>query len=94
MFTSNGKAVKAPTRTLREFVSALPSLPPGVVDGHAKRGDFSRWILDVLHDHPLSSRIGKVEEQYRLGHIRDLGHALATLIRERYDLPSYINVPV
>ena len=44
-------------------------------------------------DYTLSSRIRKVEEQYRLGHIRDLGHALATLVRERYDLPANINVP-
>jgi hypothetical protein len=94
VFTSNSKPLSPPVRTLREFVSALASLPPEVLDGHAKRGDFSRWIFDVFRDLPLSSRIRKVEEQYRLGHIRDLGHALATLIRERYDLPPNINVPV
>jgi hypothetical protein len=93
VFTSNGNAVGAPARSLREFVSALPSLPPEVLDGHAKRGDFSRWILDVFADHPLSSRVHKVEEQYRLGHIGDLGQAIANLVRERYDLPSNINVP-
>jgi hypothetical protein len=93
VFTCNGKPVKPPARTLREFVSALASLPPEVLAGHANGGDFSRWILDVFRDHPLSSRVRKLEEQYRLGHIRDLGHPLATLIRERYDLPSNINVP-
>ncbi len=93
VFTSNGNAVRAPARSLREFVSAATSLPPEVLDGHAKRGDFSRWILDEFRDHTLSSRIRKVEEQYRLGHIRNLGHALAALVRERYDLPSNINVP-
>jgi len=94
VFTSDGNAVGAPVRSLREFVSALSSLPPEVLDGHAKRGDFSHWIMDVFRDHPLSSRTRKVEEQYRLGQIRDLGQALATLVRERYDLPSNINVPV
>ena len=93
VFTSNGNAVQAPARSLREFVSAVTTLPPQVLDGHAQRGDFSRWILDVFRDHTLSSRIRKVEEQYRLGHIRNLGHPLATLVRERYDLPSNINVP-
>jgi hypothetical protein len=93
VFTSNGNPVGTRACSLREFVSALSSLPPLVLDGHAKRGDFSRWILDVFRDQPLSSRIRKVEEQYRLGHIPDLPHALTTLVRERYDLPSNINVP-
>ena len=90
VFTSNGSPVGAPACSLREFVSALGSLPPLVLDGHAKRGDFSCWILDVFRDHPLSSRVRKVEEQYRLGHINDLPHALTTLVRERYELPSNI----
>jgi hypothetical protein len=94
VFTSNGRAVETPARTLREFVSALTSLPAEVLDGHARRGDLSRWILDVFRDPPLSSRVHKLDEQQRLGHIHDLGHALATLIRERYDLPSNINIPV
>ncbi len=94
VFTSNGKPLKPPVRTLKEFVSALAILPPEVLGGHAQRGDFSRWILDVFRDHPLSSRVRKVEEQYRLGQIRDIGPALAALVRERYDLPPNINVPV
>jgi hypothetical protein len=93
VFTRKGQPVKPPTRSLREFVAALTSLPPDVLDGHARRGDFSRWIADVFRDQPLSSRVHKVEEQQRLGHIHDLGRALATLIRERYDLPSNINIP-
>ena len=93
VFTSNGNAVGAPARSLREFLSALSNLPPGVLEGHAKRGDFSRWFSDVLGDHALSSRVRKVEEEYRLGHIRDLAPPLAALIRERYDLPSKLIVP-
>ena len=93
VFTDKGNSVGARACSLRQFVCAVTSLPLEVLDGHAKRGDFSRWILDVFRDHPLSSRIRKVEEQDRLGHIRDLRHALATLVRERYDLPPSINVP-
>jgi hypothetical protein len=93
VFTCDGKPVGTPACTLREFVSALASLPPAVLGGHATRGDFSRWISEVFRDHLLSSRVHKVEEQYRLGHIRNLAHALVALVRERYDLPSNINVP-
>jgi hypothetical protein len=93
VFTCDAKPVGSPARSLREFVSAVTSLPPEVLGGHANRGDFSRWMFDVFRDHPLSSRVHKVEEQYRLGHIRDLAHPLAALIRERYDLPSNISVP-
>jgi len=94
VFTLNGQPVGTSAHTLREFVSALASLPPAVMGGYANRGDFSRWISEVLRDHPLSSSVRKVEEQYRLGHIHDLGHTLATLIRERYDLPLDINLAV
>jgi len=93
VFTSNGSPVGPSARTLREFVSALTTLPPQVLGGHANRGDFSSWILDVFSDHPLSSSVHKVEEQYRLGLVRDLAHALAALIRERYDLSPSTNVP-
>ena len=93
MFTCSGKSIGIAARSLREFVSVLASVPPGVLDGRGQRGDFSRWIEVVFRDHPLSSRVHKVEQQYRLGHIRDLGNALATLIRERYDLSSSVNVP-
>jgi hypothetical protein len=93
VFTCSGNNIGIAARSLKEFVSVLPSLPPAVLDGHAHRGDFSRWIEVVFRDHPLSSRVHKLEQQYRLGHIRDLGNALATLIRERYDLASGVNVP-
>jgi len=93
VFTYKGNSVGERACSLRQFVCAVTSLPLEVLDGHAKRGDFSRWILEVFRDHPLSSRIRKVEEQDRLGHIRDLRYALATLVRERYDLPPSINVP-
>ena len=93
VFTNSGKAVGAPARSLREFVSTVKSLPHAILDGHAERGDFSNWILNVFRDHPLSSRIRKVEKQYRLGYIRDLGDLLAALIRERYGLPPTTEAP-
>jgi hydroxymethylpyrimidine pyrophosphatase-like HAD family hydrolase len=86
VFTSHGKPWGVPARNIHEFVSLLGSSPREVLEGHTRRGDFSRWIADVFHDHPLASNVRKVEQRYRLGHIEDLCHELAQPIQERYEL--------
>ena len=88
VFTDNGKPVGEPSRTLNEFVASLKGLPLSVLDGHARRGDFSNWIAAVFHDHVLASDARKVEQRYRLGHTRNLYNSLAESIRERYELSS------
>ena len=88
VFTDNGTPVGAPARTLNQFVSSLKTLPLSVLDGHARRGDFSQWIGEVFRDHVLASDLRKVEQRYRLGHTRDLYKALAESIQDRYELPT------
>ena len=88
VFTDNGTPVGSPARTLNQFVSSLKTLPLSVLDGHARRGDFSLWIGEVFRDHVLASDIRKVEQRYRLGHTRDLYNALAESIRDRYEVPT------
>ena len=88
VFTADGKPVGPPSRTLQEFVSSLESVPPGVLDGHARRGDFSRWIDDGFHDHPLASDVRKVEQRYRLGYVENLQGELVKAIRDRYEVES------
>jgi len=63
-------------------------VPDRGLDGHARRGDFSRWIAKVFHDHPLASDIRKVEERYRLEQVKDLRAELVRAIHERYDVES------
>ncbi|MGH9602543.1 MAG: HAD hydrolase family protein [Terriglobales bacterium] len=93
VFTRNGKAVAPPARTLKEFVALLAHLPPQVLDGHARRGDFSRWAQEVLHDRLLASDLQTVERQYQLGQISRLSKALAEPIQERYEpLPPALSV--
>lgn len=86
VFTESGTPVRAPARSLSEFVSLLKTLPLSVLEGHARRGDFSQWIAEVFHDHRLASDVRKVEQRYRLGHTRDLYNSLADSIQERYEL--------
>jgi hydroxymethylpyrimidine pyrophosphatase-like HAD family hydrolase len=88
VFTDHGKPIGKPARTLNEFVSSLGTLPIAVLDGHARRGDFSEWIGGIFHDHALASDVRKVEQRYRLGHTRNLYADLAESIRSRYELPD------
>lgn len=85
-FTCNGRNFGPPARTLKEFVSFQNRLPPEVIEEHARRGDFSRWIGKVFGDQPLATAILKVEEQYRHGRIKNLSEALSRPILDRYEL--------
>ena len=84
-FSDDAKTVTGPARTLKDFLALLNTVSTEVIAGHAKRGDFSRWIADVFHDHALASEIRKVEQRFRLKHIHDLNESIAKLIQERYE---------
>jgi len=88
VFSADGRPLGPRCRTFKEFIAALGDIPSGVLDGHARRGDFSRWIADVFHDHPLASDLRKLEQRYRLGYVERLSTELARAIRERYEVES------
>ena len=71
--------------TLREFVQLLDQCPAAAREGHVRRGDFSRWILDVFGDRSLASTLGQLEENWRLGRISDINGAIIAAVRERYE---------
>jgi hydroxymethylpyrimidine pyrophosphatase-like HAD family hydrolase len=54
---------------VREFHRHLGACPPGTVDAHARRHDFSRWIAEVLQDEELAESIGEAEQQLRSGQL-------------------------
>jgi hydroxymethylpyrimidine pyrophosphatase-like HAD family hydrolase len=84
-FTDGEARRSGPARTLKEFLGLLEQVPATSVAGHAQRGDFSRWVGDVFHDHALASEIRKVEQRFRLGHIHDLTESVVKLIQARYE---------
>jgi hypothetical protein len=88
VFTNVNGANGDRPRTLREFVAVLERVSPDVVDGHARRGDFSRWIGDVFGDYPLAETVRSLEDRHRRDHDREAAAAIANAIRERYDLIS------
>jgi len=84
VFTDNGKAIGPPARSLKQFVVLLASTAVTSLGEHARRGDFSRWIAEVFHDHRLASDVRKIEQRCRLGHLDDVRQPLAAVIQERY----------
>jgi hypothetical protein len=85
-FTSDdGTLLGSPARTLEEFGTALKMLPAHVLARHANRGDFSRWILGVFHDHLLASDMRKIEHRSILGHEHNLTNSLFKAIHDRYE---------
>jgi hydroxymethylpyrimidine pyrophosphatase-like HAD family hydrolase len=86
VFTDNGEMTGLPAGSLKQFVCLLAHIPVTSLGGHARRGDFSRWIADVFHDHRLASDVRKIEQRYRLEHLDDVRQVISQLIQERYKL--------
>ena len=85
-FTRYGQNMGSSARTLKEFVHLQQRLPLEALEGHAERGDFSRWIADVFGDQPLAAALCSVEKRFREGHVKLLPDALIKPIRDRYEV--------
>lgn len=86
VFTRSGRAFAPPVRTLRAFVDAAARAPADVLDAHAARGDFSRWIGEVFGDVPLAADLREVERRQRENAVGDLRTALIDAISLRYEV--------
>jgi hypothetical protein len=63
---------------------------PAVLDGHLRRGDFSRWLRDVFGDRALAADLEKQEERYRMELNLDVVPDMVNAVRSRYDLTDEI----
>jgi hypothetical protein len=86
VFTCNGHQFGPRAHTLKEFVTLQARLPIESLEGHARRGDFSRWIRNVFGDEPLAVEIRQVEKDFRQGRIPNLSESLAAPIHQRYEI--------
>ena len=84
VFTENGKPIGSAARSLGQFAALLQRHSASSLSEHARRGDFSRWIANVFHDHRLASDVRKIEQQYRLNHVADVRQPIAAVILEQY----------
>jgi hypothetical protein len=67
--------------SLAGFLDALAAVDQGVLGEHARRGDFSRWLLGVFRDRELGGQLAKIERRWARGEIQDLAPALAHAVR-------------
>jgi hydroxymethylpyrimidine pyrophosphatase-like HAD family hydrolase len=93
VFWRDGVMTRDRARTFREFVGVLERSSVSGLDGHLRRGDFSRWIGDIFGDYPLSNTVRQIEQDYLSGTIDDLPVALAQAVRSRYEFLDPIPNP-
>jgi phosphoglycolate phosphatase (TIGR01487 family) len=70
--------------SLNSFRQAVAAVEDAVLAHHARRGDFSRWVLDTFSDRELGVQLRKTEARWRRGESRDLRQAIDRLIALRY----------
>jgi hydroxymethylpyrimidine pyrophosphatase-like HAD family hydrolase len=80
VFTRDGRPTEHRARTLSELLAVLPTVPADVLASHLARGDFHRWIEDVVGDRDLGGWI-RVIERGGGGHQRE---NILRAIRDRY----------
>jgi hypothetical protein len=80
VFTRDGRPTEHRVRTLREFLEILPVVADDGFAGHLRRGDFHRWIEDVVADSDLGAVIRSVEGC----NVRKARETIVRAIRDRY----------
>ncbi len=86
VFTERGQVQGTRATTLKAFVNALDVLPPFILEGHVRRGDFSRWLADVFGDYALALEVRALEDRTHRERDVTAVAAIASTIRGRYDL--------
>jgi len=47
----------------KEFLTSIKNVKAKSLSFHVERGDFQKWVLDVLKDKKLAKEIGKIKSQ-------------------------------
>jgi hydroxymethylpyrimidine pyrophosphatase-like HAD family hydrolase len=83
-FGVNGRPPRR-ARSLRQFVAELEGASPSDLEPYVRRGDFSRWIADVLGDHALAAELRVLERRHRAASAAETMLEIVAAIRARYE---------
>jgi len=65
-----------------EFLASIKKVKAKSLNFHLKRGDFEKWVLDILKDEKLAEEIGKLKNQKLWGEA--LRNRLHRIVSERH----------
>lgn len=82
-FTSIGNYTGESAASLEEFVKKILEVNVKSLEFHLYRGDFQKWIEEVLEDKILANEIKKLQQTKLIGN--DLRDNLYLIISKRYD---------
>lgn len=89
-FTSIGNYTGETATSLKEFTDKINELNVKSLEFHFYRGDFEKWIAEVLEDKDLAEYVRKLREQGLTGD--ELRIQLYTAVSKRYNnLTSQLN---
>jgi hydroxymethylpyrimidine pyrophosphatase-like HAD family hydrolase len=60
-YFNDDTARSAPVGNLSELIDRMPLLDQSVIEFHFQRGDFTKWVRDVLHDQTLARWLDRLQ---------------------------------
>jgi hypothetical protein len=81
-FTSIGNYTGANASSLKEFVEKINQVNIKSLEFHVSRGDFEKWLNEVLEDKQLAEQMGKLQKTNLSGDI--LRIQLYTIVSRHY----------
>ena len=61
-FTSIGNYTGTSASSMKEFMEKINEVNVKSLEFHFYRGDFEKWLTDVLEDHELASELKKLQK--------------------------------
>jgi len=81
-FTSIGNYTGESASSLKEFMEKINEVNVKSLEFHLYRGDFEKWVAEVLEDKELAERICKLRQSNYLGNI--LREKLYVIVSKRF----------
>lgn len=87
-YTAIGHSTGQAAKSLAEFCDLLKTIDVRSIEFHLPRGDFEKWIKEVLSDVDLSAKIAEIKKLGLKG--EELRKKLYETVKARYDELSMI----